>query len=81
VKQERGKLIESLEKRVDILDQQITIEKRQNEQKISIERIEHDNSLATEKMLRQFLKEKIRKMEERAEKGGVEELKKIVFGL
>jgi hypothetical protein len=81
VKQERGKLIESLEKRVDILDQQITIEKRQNEQKISIERIEHANSLATEKMLRQFLKEKIRKMEERAEKGGVEELKKIVFGL
>jgi hypothetical protein len=81
VTQERGKLIESLEKRVEILDQQITIEKRQNEQKISIERIEHENSLATEKMLRQFLKEKIRKVEERAEKGGVEELKKIVFGL
>ena len=81
VTQERGKLLESLEKRVEILDKQITIEKRKNEKKISIERIEHENSLTTEKMLRQFLNEKIRKMEERAEKGGVEELKKIVFGL
>ena len=79
MKQERSKDIESLEKRVEILTQQITIQKNENEKKIAIERIEHENSIATENMLRQFLNEKIRKMEETAEKGGVEELKKIVF--
>lgn len=79
MKQERSKDMESLEKRVEILTQQITIQKNENEKKIAIERIEHENSIATENMLRQFLNEKIRKMEETAEKGGVEELKKIVF--
>ena len=79
MKQERSKDMESLEKRVEILTQQIKIQKNENEKKIAIERIEHENSIATENMLRQFLNEKIRKMEETAEKGGVEELKKIVF--
>ena len=77
MKAESVKLIESLKKWFEILNKQITTEEKNNETKISIERSDQHSHW---EHVTSIPKKKIHKLEERDENGGVEELKKMVFG-
>jgi hypothetical protein len=70
IKENEIEEIKTLKKKVQCLNEQIKMERRQQ-----------SNQLAREKMLRAFLNEKIHRLKNKVERDGVTELQNIVYGI